>query len=289
MSSWSLDDDTRGHTVGLEITRPTDADSPVLAKALTDGAPDVEGRLVVRKLTPLGWIRHLTLTMADCMIELVRDPPGLRVAEALVQPSAGRSMSPIVDVPLNTAIADLDEGLRSLLRSDLRRHGFDGVEISFDAPSREWAGKLTGPAVNLFLYDLREARDRVDEQPRAARRRPALTTTSACSDLRGHRLDQGGRGRAPPPLAGPGDSVLSRPAARRRARRALERRARPRRDRGGTSARGQGGFLERRRRPVQGVDRLRRFRSRSNREPGSSAGRRCGLAPSACGDPTVGR
>jgi Pvc16 N-terminal domain/Carboxypeptidase regulatory-like domain len=74
-------------------------------------------------------------------------------------------VSPIVDVPLNTAIADLDEGLRSLLRSDLRRHGFDGVEISFDAPSREWAGKLTGPAVSLFLYDLREARDRATSSP----------------------------------------------------------------------------------------------------------------------------
>jgi Pvc16 N-terminal domain len=74
-------------------------------------------------------------------------------------------VSPIVDVPLNTAIADLDEGLRGLLRSDLRRHGFDGVEISFDAPSREWAGKLTGPAVNLFLYDLREARDRATSSP----------------------------------------------------------------------------------------------------------------------------
>ncbi len=74
-------------------------------------------------------------------------------------------MSPTVDVPLNTAIADLDEGLRSMLRSDLRRHGFDGVEISFDAPSREWAGKLTGPAVNLFLYDLREARDRATSSP----------------------------------------------------------------------------------------------------------------------------
>jgi hypothetical protein len=74
-------------------------------------------------------------------------------------------MTPTVDVPLNTAIADLDEGLRSLLRSDLRRHGFDGVEVSFDAPSREWAGRLTGPAVNLFLYDLREARDRATSSP----------------------------------------------------------------------------------------------------------------------------
>ena len=74
-------------------------------------------------------------------------------------------MSPTVDVPLNTAIADLDEGLRDVLRTDLRRHGFDGVEVSFDAPSREWSGKLTGPAVNLFLYDIREARDRATRSP----------------------------------------------------------------------------------------------------------------------------
>lgn len=74
-------------------------------------------------------------------------------------------MTPTIDVPLNTAIADLDEGLRDLLRSDLRRHGFDGVEISFDSPSREWSGKLTGPAVNLFLYDIREARDRATSTP----------------------------------------------------------------------------------------------------------------------------
>jgi Pvc16 N-terminal domain/Carboxypeptidase regulatory-like domain len=75
------------------------------------------------------------------------------------------TVSPTVDVPLNTAIADLDEGLRKLMRSDLKRHGFDGVEISFDAPSREWSGKLTGPAVNLFLYDIREARDRATSSP----------------------------------------------------------------------------------------------------------------------------
>ena len=76
-------------------------------------------------------------------------------------------MTTSVDVPLNTAIADLDEGLRGLLRADLRRHGFDAVEISFDAPSREWAGRLTGPAVNVFLYDIREARDRASSTPEA--------------------------------------------------------------------------------------------------------------------------
>jgi Pvc16 N-terminal domain/Carboxypeptidase regulatory-like domain len=77
-------------------------------------------------------------------------------------------MSP-VDVPLNTAIADLDEGLRSLLRRELQRHGFDEVEIAFDAPAKEWSGKLTGPTVDLFLYDLREAADRATSNPREQR------------------------------------------------------------------------------------------------------------------------
>ena len=62
-----------------------------------------------------------------------------------------------VDVPLNTMLADLDETLRSLLREDLERHGFEGVDIAFDAPARDWSGQLSKPTVNLFLYDLREA------------------------------------------------------------------------------------------------------------------------------------
>jgi hypothetical protein len=74
-------------------------------------------------------------------------------------------MARVVDVPLNTAIADLDEALRTLLKRELSRHGFEGVEIAFDAPSKEWSGKLTGPTVDLFLYDLREAVERAEGSP----------------------------------------------------------------------------------------------------------------------------
>jgi hypothetical protein len=74
-------------------------------------------------------------------------------------------MARVVDVPLNTAIADLDEALRTLLKRQLDRHGFEGVEIAFDAPSKEWSGKLTGPTVDLFLYDMREALDRATNTP----------------------------------------------------------------------------------------------------------------------------
>jgi Pvc16 N-terminal domain/Carboxypeptidase regulatory-like domain len=68
-------------------------------------------------------------------------------------------MAVVVSVPLNTMLADVDETLRSLLRRELERHGFDGVEIAFDAPAREWSGQLSSPTVNLFLYDLRESQE----------------------------------------------------------------------------------------------------------------------------------
>jgi hypothetical protein len=44
-----------------------------------------------------------------------------------------------------------------MLKSELERHGFEGIEIAFDAPSREWSGQLSAPAVSLFLYDMRES------------------------------------------------------------------------------------------------------------------------------------
>src|SRR3954451_3322548 len=54
-------------------------------------------------------------------------------------------------------LADLDETLRGLLKEELERHGFEGVDIAFDAPARDWSGQLSKPTVNIFLYDLREA------------------------------------------------------------------------------------------------------------------------------------
>lgn len=68
-------------------------------------------------------------------------------------------MALAVTVPLNTMLADLDETLRAMLRTELGRHGFDGVEIAFDAPARDWSGQLSSPTVNLFLYDLRESQE----------------------------------------------------------------------------------------------------------------------------------
>jgi hypothetical protein len=54
-------------------------------------------------------------------------------------------------------LADLDESLRTLLKRELGRHGFDGVEVAFDAPASDWSAGLSGPTVNAFLYDLSES------------------------------------------------------------------------------------------------------------------------------------
>jgi hypothetical protein len=74
-----------------------------------------------------------------------------------------------VDVPLNTSLADLDEALRTLVRRELEAHGFEGVEIAFDAPASDWSAKLTAPTVNMFLYDLRENLAQSEASPRNVR------------------------------------------------------------------------------------------------------------------------
>ena len=99
-----------------------------------------------------------------------------------------------VQVPINTMLADLDESLKTLLKRELDRHGFDGVEIVFDAPDKEWAASLSSPAVNLFLYDIREAKELrpIDWEERRTRRggtfdlRPPLRIDASYA---GDRLD----------------------------------------------------------------------------------------------------
>jgi len=51
--------------------------------------------------------------------------------------------------------ADLDETIRRLLIRSVPLDPAE-IEISFDAPDREWSGRLSRPAVNCFLYDVRE-------------------------------------------------------------------------------------------------------------------------------------
>lgn len=51
--------------------------------------------------------------------------------------------------------ADLDETLRQLLVRNVPLDPAE-IEISFEAPDREWSGRLSRPTINCFLYDVRE-------------------------------------------------------------------------------------------------------------------------------------
>jgi uncharacterized protein DUF4255/carboxypeptidase family protein len=57
----------------------------------------------------------------------------------------------------SAALADLDEVLRTLVETELEKVGMTGVTISFESPVRERTAAWPSPAINLFLYDLREA------------------------------------------------------------------------------------------------------------------------------------
>ena len=75
-------------------------------------------------------------------------------------------------------IHDVDDSLRKLVLRDAVNGS--GVEISFEAPTKEWAAKRNAPTVNIYLYDVREDLDRRevefeeirDENGRVTERRP---------------------------------------------------------------------------------------------------------------------
>ena len=54
--------------------------------------------------------------------------------------------------------ADLDETIRQLLIKQVPLD-LSEVDISFEAPDREWSGRLSRPTINCFLYDVRENLD----------------------------------------------------------------------------------------------------------------------------------
>lgn len=53
----------------------------------------------------------------------------------------------------------VDEGLEEFFRAAGKLSATD-VDISFEAPNREWSAKLTRPTVNMFLTDIRRSADR---------------------------------------------------------------------------------------------------------------------------------
>ena len=55
-------------------------------------------------------------------------------------------------------LQDVDDSVRAFLRS--RARITNDVEIVFDAPTRDWAARRNSPALDVFLYDIRENLDR---------------------------------------------------------------------------------------------------------------------------------
>jgi hypothetical protein len=55
-------------------------------------------------------------------------------------------------------IPEIDEALFNLLRTGAVPD--KGVEVAFEAPTRDWAARRNGPAVNAYLYDIREETSR---------------------------------------------------------------------------------------------------------------------------------
>ncbi|WP_213450318.1 DUF4255 domain-containing protein [Rhizomonospora bruguierae] len=55
-------------------------------------------------------------------------------------------------------IHEIDDALRRLVRDEALRApgGNAGVEVVFDAPTKEWAARRNAPTVNVYLYDIRE-------------------------------------------------------------------------------------------------------------------------------------
>ncbi len=58
-------------------------------------------------------------------------------------------------------LADLDETIRDLLVRYVPLN-LSEVDVTFDAPDRDWSGRLTRPTVNCFLYEVQENLDRRD-------------------------------------------------------------------------------------------------------------------------------
>ena len=50
----------------------------------------------------------------------------------------------------------IDDSLEELLRARVPLSATD-VDVSFEAPEREWSAKLTRPTVNMFLWDIRRS------------------------------------------------------------------------------------------------------------------------------------
>ena len=103
-------------------------------------------------------------------------------------------------------IADIDDALRTLVRREAV-NGTD-VELLFDAPTRDWAARRNVPALDFYLYDIREDLERrtYGVMDVKAARRSDRGSPPAPEDLQAllprDGVDPAARGRAPAAVGG---------------------------------------------------------------------------------------
>ena len=134
-----------------------------------------------------------------------------------------------VAATIEAMIHDVDQLLEKLVRRDALNGS--SVELVFEAPTKDWVARRSGPAVDLYLYDIREDLQRrvpawEDVRgPDGIGHRTAPAAAALPARLPRHGLDPATRGRAPPPVvaavvlpAQPDDPVGRGSAAARRHR-----------------------------------------------------------------------
>ena len=75
-------------------------------------------------------------------------------------PRGSSASRPAVNLD-SAMIHEVDEALRRLVLRDAVDG--TGVELSFEAPTKEWAARRNAPTVDVYLYDLREDVERRDQ------------------------------------------------------------------------------------------------------------------------------
>ncbi len=99
-------------------------------------------------------------------------------------------------------ISDVDDALRRLIEQEAVDDA--EVDVVFDAPTKDWAARRTGPTVDVYLYDIREdlrrrQRGLVNEYDNGRVRARHLPPPLFQALLSRCRMDPTPRGRTSPP------------------------------------------------------------------------------------------
>ncbi len=79
-------------------------------------------------------------------------------------------------------IHEVDDTLGDIVKRDVLNGS--NVEISFDAPSRDWAARRSNPALNFYLYDITEDLSRRDVTIRESRNEQGRVVSRKVPDKR---------------------------------------------------------------------------------------------------------